>query len=260
MNRTIWQYWETGSFKPLFVEELLDLAIKNSGVEVIQVTPENLQEYLPEIPKEILRLKELAHKADMIRVMLLNKYGGMWLDSDAIVLKDLNWLFDLLKDNDFVGFNDSGDVSERPLNVRINCFLSKPNNPILIDWTEAQHAKLDKTQFEWTEVGTDLLNPIVIQHSAIVKLLPFSMISPVSWRRVKKFSSTWQNSRNLISNSHIVMLSNKALEAKNPELRKKSIYELSQTDTLIGDIINSAIDKAFVPKRRIEKLLKKFCR
>ena len=86
--RVIWQYWETKDVKPYFIDELRELAIKNSGSELVLVGPDNINEYLPDIPKEIFEIQELAHKADMIRALLIYEYGGMWLDSDAIVLSD----------------------------------------------------------------------------------------------------------------------------------------------------------------------------
>ena len=95
-ERVIWQYWETVNEKPAFIDGLHEIAKRNSGLEVILVTPETLRDYLPNIPPEILRITEIAHKADMIRTMLVMQYGGMWLDSDAIVLQKLDWILDLL--------------------------------------------------------------------------------------------------------------------------------------------------------------------
>ena len=85
MDRVIWQYWETRGEKPAFVDGLRELAVKNSGVEVILVTPESLTSYLDDIRDEIVQIRELAHKADMIRTRLVHRYGGMWLDTDALV-------------------------------------------------------------------------------------------------------------------------------------------------------------------------------
>jgi hypothetical protein len=48
----------------------------------------------------------------MIRSMLIARHGGMWLDSDAIVLHDLNWMFELLQTYEFVCFNNRGLLEE----------------------------------------------------------------------------------------------------------------------------------------------------
>lgn len=260
MKRIIWQYWETKDFKPLFVDELHDIAKKNSKVEVVLVTPETINQYIPNFPQEILEIEELAHKADMIRALLIYYHGGMWLDSDAIVLSDLNWLFDMLSDYDFIAFNNSGTFRDSPLNVRINCFLSRPQSDVMKFWVESQHKKFPKTKFAWTEVGTDLLDPIVIKNKKIVKLLPFDMVCPIKWNEVERFSSTWENPRRILGNTHIVMLSNKSLQQRNPKLAKTPLTELSKGDTLIADIIKKALDVNYVPPTYFEKIARNITR
>lgn len=241
-NKIIWQYWETKDFKPLFVDELHEIAKKNSGVEVVLVSPETVREYIPDIPKDIFDIKEMAHKADMIRALLIYHYGGMWLDSDAIVLSDLNWMFDMLSDYDFVGFNNNGSFDEAPLNVRVNCFLSRPGSNVMKSWVDSQHAKFPKIKYTWTEIGTDLLDPIIVENKIRVKLLPFDMICPIKWNEVSRFSSMHENSRRILNNTHIVMLSNKSLQERSPELVQTPLKELSEGSTLIADIIKKALN------------------
>jgi hypothetical protein len=256
MKRIIWQYWEKKGVKPLFVDELYEITKKNSNVDVVLVTPETINEYIPDIPKEILDIEEMAHKADMIRALLVYHHGGMWLDSDAIVLSDLNWLFDMLSDHDFIGFNNSGTFNNSPLNVRINCFLSRPQSNVMKCWVESQHKKFPKTTFAWTEVGTDLLDPIVMKHKSTVKLLPFDMVCPIKWNEVERFSSTWENSRKILRGAYIVMLSNKSLQQQNPKLARISLTKLSEGDTLMGDIIKKALDASYVPPTYFEKIIR----
>ena len=76
---------------------------QNSNVRVICVNEKNIHKYLPNIRSDINTLK-ILQKADYIRIALLQKYGGMWLDSDIIVYKSLKPLFEHLKHYDFVGF------------------------------------------------------------------------------------------------------------------------------------------------------------
>lgn len=252
-NYVIWQYWETRGHKPLFVDGLHEIAKRNAGVQVVLVTPETIHDYLPSIPEDIFRIKELAHKADMIRAMLLYEHGGMWLDSDAIVLKDLTWLFQLLDNFEFVGFNNSGSFSDHPLNVRINCFLARPRSKIMGQWVAAQHAKFPRVEYAWTEVGTELLDPIVVRSSESVKLLPFEMVCPIGWKEVSRFSSKWEDSGAILANTQIVMLSNKSLHERNPRLTQMSLEELARDGSLIADIINKALDSDFEPPSRIRR-------
>lgn len=247
MENIIWQYWETKDYKPLFVDGLHEIAKKNSGVKVIQVTPETLKHYIPDLPKEIFEIHVMAHKADMIRSLLIYHHGGMWLDSDAIVLSDLNWLFDMLSDYEFVGFNNKGSLHDSPLNVRINCFLSHPGSIILKSWLKSQHEKFPQTEYTWTEIGTDLLDPIILEHQTSVKLLNFDLICPIKWNEVHRFSSKSENSRRIINEAHVVMLSNSSLQRGNKKIIHTPLQELSEEDTLIADIIKKAINSNYEP-------------
>ena len=181
MKRIIWQYWETKGKKPDFIDGLHRLARRNSGCETILVTPQTLKHYLPDLPKEILWIKEIAHKADMIRSMLVARYGGMWLDSDAIVLRDLNWLFDLLDNYEFVCFNNGGQLTDKRPWVRVNCFLSRPNGRIVREWANAQHAKFPRLKYRWEEIGTEILHPLCLVFCQQIKVLPFELICPIPW-------------------------------------------------------------------------------
>lgn len=255
-RRVIWQYWETRGTRPAFVDGLHEIAKRNSGCEVVQVTPETLGDYLGDIPPQLAEIRELAHKADMIRAMLICRHGGMWLDSDAIVLSDLNWLFDLLSRHEFVGFNDAGLAKSGRLNVRINCFLSRPGSEVMRRWVAAQHAKFPRTEYAWTEVGTDLLDPIVRECLDDVRLLPFDMVCPVRWNEVERFSSRWENAARILDRSRIVMLSNKALHMSGSDLPQKTVEELAEGGTLIADIVKRAIDPGYRPPGLMTKAVR----
>lgn len=241
MQRIVWQYWETRATKPGFIDGLRDLATKNSGLEIVLVTPENLRSYLPDLPESILQVDELAHKADMIRAMLVMEHGGMWLDSDAIVLRDLNWLFDLLENHEFVGFNDGGKLTEERPWVRVNCFLSRAGGTILSEWVRRQHAKFPRTVYEWEEIGSALLNPLCVENADRVKILPFETICPIGWDEVEKFKARDADVNSILSECFIVMLSNHALAKKEPALQNMTVEEIAAGDYLLSAIMAHAM-------------------
>lgn len=37
-------------------------------------------------------IKVVQIKADLIRMMLLFKYGGMWMDANTFLVRDLSWV------------------------------------------------------------------------------------------------------------------------------------------------------------------------
>jgi hypothetical protein len=260
MNRVIWQYWETKGEKPAFVDGLFEIAKKNAGVPIIQVTPETLPSYLPDLPPQIHEIQELAHKADMLRALLVQQHGGMWLDSDALVLKDLNWLFDLLDEVEFVGFNDSVKPKRGDQVVRVNCFLSRPGGWVVSEWVRLQHAKFPRTTYRWTEVGSDILHPLCLDKPERAKILPFEMICPIPAYKVSKFSSRWVSApriTEMLDYCVIVMLSNKALSYRNPEIQRQTTEEIARDDTLIGHFVRRALDARYAPPTIRARLLRR---
>ena len=244
MRRIIWQYWETVGRKPKYIDGLHELAKKNSGAEIVLVTPETLRSYIPEIPEPVLEIKEMAHKADMIRTMLVMLHGGMWLDSDAIVLTDLGWLFDLLYRYEFIGFNDRGRLKPgRPL-IRVNCFLSRPGGRVVTEWVRRQHAKFPKVIYEWEEIGSELVHSICLEDSRDLKILPFEKICPIRWNEVEKFISSKGDVSKLIRKCFIVMMSNSSITKNIPSLQDRTLEEIAAGDYLLSAIVRRAMAPA----------------
>lgn len=103
----IWMYWEDkkGVKKPSY----LDLCYKtvkrhcNKDFNIILLNEKSIYKYLPDLRKDLNTLL-IPQKVDYIRYNLLYKYGGIWMDSDTIVLKSLMPIIDKLSVYDFVGF------------------------------------------------------------------------------------------------------------------------------------------------------------
>ena len=110
----LWVYWENKDGKPTppIIEsclEIMRLRLSNN-FNMILLDHNNITEYIPEIKerKHILDKLIIAHRVDYYRVLLLNKYGGLYLDADIIVLNDLKDIINKLKDNDYIGFGCTG--------------------------------------------------------------------------------------------------------------------------------------------------------
>jgi hypothetical protein len=241
--RVIWQYWETGAGddKPAFVDGLHAIARKNAKIEVVLVTPETLGHYISDIPSELFAISQLAHKADMIRAMLVQRHGGMWLDSDAIVLRPLDWILDLLDAHEFVGFNDSGVVAEDRPWIRINCFASRAGGRVISEWVRQQHAKFPRTEYGWEEIGSELLHPICLQNRETMKVLPFETIAPIKWDQVSLFTSRDVDPEAIFRNCFVVMLSNQSLKSRAPQLRGLTAEQIAADNYLLSSIMRQAM-------------------
>lgn len=88
-ERIIWQYWAQGyDAVPPVVRECLDSVEEFAGdYTLVRLTDENLQEYLdlPEYVQQKRALYSRAHFADLLRLMLLQVYGGVWLDATVML-------------------------------------------------------------------------------------------------------------------------------------------------------------------------------
>ena len=237
---TIYQYWETRGTKPAYIDGLREIAARNARVPLILVTPENLDTFLPDMPDAIRAIPELAHKADMIRAMLIHRHGGMWLDSDAIVLKPLDPLFRHLEDHDFVAFRSSERWRRWRARVRVNCFLSRPGGRVVGEWMRRQHALLPRTRFDWNEIGSDILHAVCRENRDIVKFLPFEAICPVSWDHVDAFAQAGDASK-IVENCLMVMMSNKSLNDRGSALTAMTVEEIARRDWLISDLLRHAL-------------------
>ena len=72
---------------------------KRDNYDLVLITKKNVKDYLKYIPNYFYNL-EANYQSDVVRFYALNQYGGIWLDSDAIILKDLNEFFNKFNQTD----------------------------------------------------------------------------------------------------------------------------------------------------------------
>ena len=91
-NNTIFWCWLQGKIDDPIVKASLNSIIKNNkGNEIVIINKKNLAQYV-HIPKYILQkfnnhYISKAHFADLIRLELLIKYGGTWIDATVLMTK-----------------------------------------------------------------------------------------------------------------------------------------------------------------------------
>lgn len=101
-DRVIWMYWTdsgSGRARPPYLEVCLESVRRRSGCEVRVCDEVSARELLPELPDSFLKLIP-AHQADLFRIGILAKFGGMYVDFDTFVLHSLAPLFDCLDEHE----------------------------------------------------------------------------------------------------------------------------------------------------------------
>jgi len=140
-EKIIWMYWETlpGKKKPGYIDLCINSVKYNCGdcFNVIVLDNISILKYLPEMKYINLTNLNLPQKVDFYRYSLLEKYGGVWLDADILVIKCICPFYKKLENSDYVGFGCGHDMNtcsktlygySKPLNWFM---ISKKNTPFI---------------------------------------------------------------------------------------------------------------------------------
>jgi len=162
-TRNIFLYWIGKEYTLISIlRNLIYLhSTSGKGYNVILITDKNVHNYVKNIPTYFNKLCP-AHQADFVRVNVICDYGGIWLDSDTLVLDSLDSLFDLVE-------NKNGFFIKEGIHLWNGIFGSKPNTQLMLEWkTEMIHI-LDKKKdkIDWTEIGNNLLDNIYNKKSQL---------------------------------------------------------------------------------------------
>jgi len=109
----LWAYWELKpghTSRPPYINICFKTFNNASNVfDIHMLNEKTIYNYLPDLRKDINELP-IALKTDYIRIALLYKYGGLWLDADTIVMNNLQTIKDKIDSFDFVGFGCTGNI------------------------------------------------------------------------------------------------------------------------------------------------------
>ncbi len=146
--RYIWVYWENVNRTkyPTIIKLCLDTIKKHLGTKYkLNILNErSIKMWLPDLRDDFNDL-QIAQKVDYYRIALLKKHGGIWIDSDIIVMRDFDPIFRKLDEGyDYVGFGCTGYQCTNGKFYPSNWFLgSKPNGILVSRVLELLDKKLD---------------------------------------------------------------------------------------------------------------------
>jgi len=107
--KKIWIFWEQGFDKaPQVCKICLDSWIsKNKYWEINVLDKNKLKEFIDveEINKNFYEIQPIQTRSDLIRTLLLKKYGGVWVDSTLYCFQPLDaWLPKAMNNQKFFTF------------------------------------------------------------------------------------------------------------------------------------------------------------
>lgn len=153
-TRNVYLYWIGKEYKLISIlRNLMYLHSTNGiGYNIQLVTEKNISDYIKDIPDYFNKLCP-AHQADFVRINVICDYGGIWLDSDTLVLNSLDSLFDYIESKDGFFIKQNNDILWNGI------FGSRANTPLMIEWKKQARNTLDNkmNKISWAEIGNHML-------------------------------------------------------------------------------------------------------
>ncbi len=239
-EKNIFLYWDNkpGVKTPEYISMCQETIEKNKGdgIKLNIVNKNNITDYLDDLPVNLFKLKEIAHVADYVRIALLVRYGGIWLDSDCILLKSLNPIFEKLKQYEYVGY------SWKDLQPSLGFMASIKDCKFLSEHLFAIRKKIDRlTQFNnlrWQEFGYDSLWNITPKYRKDIFLYEHKYFSPIHFSKSVRSFLEYDSSESF-NHCFSVMLFNKMFSHSN--LSNLTKQEILKCNNLLSTLLKKAL-------------------
>jgi hypothetical protein len=115
--KIIWTYWNNDNL-PEFIQKCINTWKKHNSTYTINViTPSNLNDYIDIDLKSIKWNDSPARESDIVRLLLIEKYGGVWCDASIIMRAPLNI-----------------NTNKQVFSYYLENFTTNPKYPVIESW------------------------------------------------------------------------------------------------------------------------------
>jgi hypothetical protein len=137
----IWTFWD-GEPSELVERCIQSWKKYNPSYEIHVLNKKNIKDYLPDINIDGFKRADdsLARYSDFVRLFVLARYGGIWMDASIICHKPLSWLHSIQKKFNVEmvayymdSFTDKQYIDFSPI-IASWFIASIPNSAFLVDW------------------------------------------------------------------------------------------------------------------------------
>ena len=248
-NKLIWIYWHQGWVNaPEIIQKCRKSWIKNNPQWEVKSLDFNLINDLIDIKikRSILNNLCIAHQSDIIRLHLLEKYGGVWVDASLFCIMPLdNWLNDFLKSGLFMF------ESSTKLTIVANWFIAtRRNNPII------KKLRSELTKY-WTEnifIKNELLYKSILK--LVKPILNFNKRTARLWLNpfIKKYIKVYPYQIFYFIFEKIISENKKYNNIWNetPKLNKYICWPNQKTDQELNNKFINRLNKEFVPLIKLD--------
>ena len=160
MKNKIFAFWESKEAIPAYLELCKQTWIKNiPNLEIHILNHSNLAEYIGDV-YDLNQLKKISFpmQSDIISAAVLEKFGGLFIDLDCIVIDDIFKIFENLSEQKLIGFG----YPNKGMHLAV-LYSKNKNNPILREWRKTAQDRLINMpeKYDWSYFGNSILNPLL---------------------------------------------------------------------------------------------------
>jgi len=123
---TLWDYSHDPELGHLLVVEGWRRHSAGLCNEPVLIDDANVMQYIPDMPDEYFKLPYEQAKSDMIRYGALHHHGGIYMDTDILVQKDLEPVIEKMKQHELVSYTQRRNVNSTCQNQFSSNFLAAP--------------------------------------------------------------------------------------------------------------------------------------
>lgn len=125
--KVIWMYWDDPNVPDLVLQCFFNISKYNPRYKVHLLNAVTINDFIDIKFSSSVEINP-AHKSDLIRLCLLSKYGGVWIDATTIMFEDISWVQNIYKDIsvDFVGYYHRKSTINYDRPVIENWFMASP--------------------------------------------------------------------------------------------------------------------------------------
>lgn len=190
-----------------------------------------------------------VQRSDFIRVYLLQRFGGTYLDADCIAMHSLN---PLIENAEQTGFCVAEQRDNEP---QLNFVISAARHPVI---TDVYNRILDilrkgpQPDLAWLALGTHVLIPAIEANPETVTWIPAESVTPIHWPDQALFferTTDGAHAANLDRDAFCYMMSNDTI-TKDPVLsdfRSMSRAEILAGDRFLSYLFRTSLEPKMVP-------------
>ncbi|MCP4073181.1 MAG: hypothetical protein GY742_15810 [Hyphomicrobiales bacterium] len=251
-------FWESETPKPAYISLCAETHIRNLSAkfQLIQLNFESCLEWAPN-RDELFRYcepasegqstdlagRKLALFCDLLRVQLLHKHGGFWVDADTLVFPQFSALADMVDGYQLIASEAEGG---RIANTVMGCM---PGSKFMkefagrIDIVLKEKEKTAEREAGWGEYGHWITRELLLSSGdQDIFILPFGMIIPFDNQTKNTIFGPASEFANLIPATSLgVSFFNNSISVEN---RSKSSQELLSEDTVFSRAYRIAMGQA----------------